>query len=441
METPSFIAQRKQEWQDMDPMFRALIVGVLITGSGLILYKKMTAPAPAPSTASALPTQGVAPTPTGVTPAAPAPQGFAGVLPTTSRNQGLEDLTTELRDLRRRLDAIAQGTPGSGSSGTQLGNVTVVTPATGASAPAAAAQGSDGTTPSASSKDLPAAVNFDQSSSTPVMAGQNQGPANPETPITPAEPQRPLMVADPVKQDPIETEASKRPDLVLPRFTGIEAVMLTGMNAMPTGSNGGAAGDVKKMEEVGAPFVTRVKGLAIMPNSWKSSDLQNCFVGGGAVAVISAERAYATSQAISCIFSNGEVFEGKLNAYAVDIDGTLGLAGRVVNKQGTMLMQSALSGMAAGLGSALAPQAVPSYNTNTANGQQQSYTLPNPAYLAGTAVGQGINHAASQLSQFYLNFAKETFPVVEVTAGTRVTWILRERIVLKKRPANKEESK
>ena len=69
---------------------------------------------------------------------------------------------------------------------------------------------------------------------------------------------------------------------------------------------------------------------------------------------------------------------------------------------------------------------------------QQSFTVPNPGYLAGTAVGQGINHAATELSQFYLHFAKETFPVVEVTAGTRVTWILKESLVLKKRTAKKD---
>ena len=81
---------------------------------------------------------------------------------------------------------------------------------------------------------------------------------------------------------------------------------------------------------------------------------------------------------------------------------------------------------------------MPSYNTNVGSGSEQSFTYPSPSYLAGTAVGQGINHAATELSQFYLNFAKETFPVVEVTAGTRVTWILKEDIVLKKRTPKKD---
>jgi conjugal transfer pilus assembly protein TraB len=439
MDTPSFFAQKKQEWQDMDVKFRAALIAICVFGTGAIVYKQMTRQEPTPTTVTALPTAGA----TSVQPGASTqnPQSFPGVLPTSTRNQGLEDLTIQIRSLSDKIAALERA-PGSGSpgTGTQMGNVTVVSGPKGASAPNATGASNDPDTshPAGASKDLPPAVNFDQ-----PVSGQraaSSSPSVPSEPVVPEPPPRPVMIADPVKQEVIE-DSEKRPDLVLPKYTGIEAVMLTGMNAMPSGSNGGAAGDVKKMEEVGAPFVSRVKGLAIMPNSWKTSDLQNCFIGGGAVAVISAERAYATSQSISCIFSKGEVYEGKINAYAVDIDGTLGLAGRVVNKQGTMLMQSALSGMAAGLGSALSPQAVPSYNSNTQNGQQQSFTLPNPAYLAGTAVGQGINHAAAQLSKFYLDFAKETFPVVEVTAGTRVTWILREAVVLKKRNENKEAQK
>ena len=95
-------------------------------------------------------------------------------------------------------------------------------------------------------------------------------------------------------------------------------------------------------------------------------------------------------------------------------------------------MQSALAGMASGLGSAFSPSSLPSYNTSAVSGQAQGYQLPNPSLIAGSAVGQGINTAAAQLSKFYLEFAREIFPVVEVVAGTRVTWILKETIELHK---------
>ena len=97
--------------------------------------------------------------------------------------------------------------------------------------------------------------------------------------------------------------------------------------------------------------------------------------------------------------------------------------------------------MASGLGAALAPTSLPSYNSNAVSGQSQGYQLPNAGLIADSAVGQGINSAAGQLSKFYLEFAREIFPVVEVVAGTRVTWILKESIELKKTHTQKVSMK
>ncbi len=444
MELPSFIENKVQEWRDMDPKFRKLLIAVAVIGSGFIAYKSAMRQPPQPSTAAALPaTPATASAAPSATAAQGAPAGFTqsvNVLPSSPRNQGLEDLSTEIKALNKRLDDMQRGSANGGVAGS---NITLINRGDGAGASAPAA--SSGPTASAAgttSKDLPDAVSFDQSgtrASNAAVGGQSnadQAPAN-VAPPPPSKPARPVLQADSVGKDATDDEPA-RPDLVLPMYTGLEAVMLSGVNARPSGAAGGAAGTAMSAVNVGAPFVSRVKGLAIMPNSWKAADLANCFVGGSATAVLSAERAYAIADHISCISKEGEVYEAPINAYALDVDGTLGLAGKVVNKQGAMLMQAALTGMAAGLGSALAPSAVPSYNTNVGSGQQQGWTVPSPGFLAGTAVGQGINHAATQLSQFYLNFAKETFPVVEVTAGTRVTWILKQAIVLKKRNFKKD---
>ncbi len=438
-----FFERKKQEWLDMDAKFRYLLIGVASVGTVFILYQRAIHQNPAPATSAATFAQPVATqsaSPSGLLPA-PATFGgnVSGVLPNSPRNQGLEDLSTQIDALRKDLASLKNQPPGGNAPGNTMGNVRVVTRPPNAAAPQGASDATNGAG-NGLGKDLPAAVSFDQpgtSTTTASAAGHDSSSVAADPPPAPIAPARPMMVADPVVSDPAD-DPNKRPDLVLPIYTGIEAVMLSGVNARPSGSSGGAVGSVTSALDVGAPFVSRIKGVAIMPNSWKASDLENCFIGGSATAVLSAERAYAIADHISCIFKNGDVYEAPVKAYALDVDGTLGLAGKVVNKQGAMLMQAALTGMAAGLGSALAPTAVSSYNTNASNGSQQSFQVPNPAYLAGTAVGQGINHAATELSQFYLNFAKETFPVVEVTAGTRVTWILKEDIALKKRTSKKE---
>lgn len=459
----TWFSKKYEEWQEMQPIFRYLMIGIVAVFVPLMIYNAFfkAPPKHAPQAAAASPSGGgVLPSAAAAEPGAPAagaapqPGGFQQrILPDSLRNQGLEVVMARLDSIeasQHRQESVIDTLQSQNTRTLRGGALGAPAAATDAPVAASSTAGAAAQRPDPLGKDLPAAVSWDQpgasggkvKSSLAADAATQASDATMAAPAAPLAPPRPTMVSDKIDTSAQANGGGSRPPLVLPMYTGIEAVMLSGVNARPSGSNegsaGGAAGRVTSALDVGAPFVTRIKGVAIMPNSWKASDLENCFVGGSATAVLSAERAYAIADHISCIFKNGEVYEGAIKAYALDVDGTLGLAGKVVNKQGAMLMQAALTGMAAGLGSALSPTAVSSYNTNAGQGTAQSYTVPSPAYLAGTAVGQGVNHAATELSQFYLNFAKETFPVVEVTAGTRVTWILEQDIELKKHTNTKE---
>ncbi|MBN3506376.1 TraB/VirB10 family protein [Burkholderia cenocepacia] len=446
-----WLDDRVQEWRDMEPKFRYLLITVAVTGTAFILYQHFTREPKADAPVAALPGQQI-PAPVAAAqpgqPAAPA-AGFAGavgILPTSSRNQGLEDMAAQVAALKEMVGDLKK-TMGDGKTGGAPVGANLTTSWTPASTPVAASGGSaaDNQAATALGKDLPDAVSFDQPGNHATKAANgNAAPigdpngVTPPLPSAPPAPVRPTLVID--KPAPTKASAAdSRPAPTFPIYSGIEAVMLSGFNARQSGSNGGAAGSVTAAIDVGAPFVSRVKGATIMPNSWKASDLENCFIGGSATAVLSAERAYTISDKISCIFKNGEIYEGEIKAYGLDVDGNLGLAGKVVNKQGSMLMQAALTGMAAGLGSALAPTAVSSYNSNVGSGTTGAYTYPSPSFLLGTSVGTGVNKAATELSQFYLNFAKETFPVIEVTAGTRVTWILKQALTLKRTTPPKEQ--
>jgi conjugal transfer pilus assembly protein TraB len=64
------------------------------------------------------------------------------------------------------------------------------------------------------------------------------------------------------------------------------------------------------------------------------------------------------------------------------------------------------------------------------SGDRQGIQYPNPKLVAGSALGGGVNEASKALARFYLDYAKEMFPVIEVNAGTRVTWILQETVEL-----------
>lgn len=338
-------------------------------------------------------------------------------LPNSNRNQGLEDMHAELQKLKEQIELYkAQGGPNQ-----RLANPQPIPQATGAPDPIDL------------NKNLPppapiGGVDFTLSSSEPK--GPSKGTTQTTDEAMKEAPPAPRLKTW-ASEKKGEADKSAEPKITIPINSALEGVMLTGINARPSGATTGAVGSVTSANNVGAPFVTKIKGDATLPNGWKLSDLGDCFLGGSAIAVLSAERAYAISDTISCVATNGDVYEAPIKAYGVDADGIQGLAGKPVSKQGAILAQAFLTGIASGLGTALTPTAVPGYNSNAGTGSQ-SYQTPDPNMVARSAVGTGISNAAGQLSRFYLDFAKETFPVIEIIAGTRITWILKESVEFKR---------
>ena len=435
----------KEEWSDMDPKYRWVLIAVVAVGVVVIGVRAM---------------QPDKPPPVDVTKSAPM-IGADGstldpnrtrLLPDTPRNQGIEDLTLRVAQLTERIDRSdkGQGSPrfGGGVDVTTLPSSVAVAASAAAAASAARSSfpASAGAAPSPIDLGSSLPPNFDgpgagNAPRGPGGSGSKSGLSNVGlglgdgngAPATPAEPAPARMKIWPAESSSASLQlAPAIGGPVVPVNSALESVMLSGINARPSGSIGGAVGSVNSANKVGAPFVTRIKGDAIMPNGWKLDDLGDCFLGGSGIAILSTERAYVIADNLSCISANGEVYEALIKAYGLDVDGTLGIAGKVVSKQGSLLLQAALTGMASGLGAALSPSTLPAYNANASSGQTTGVQYPNPAAIAQTAVGQGINQAAGQLSKFYLDYAKEVFPVVEVTSGTRVTWILTESVELKR---------
>ena len=430
-----FLEKFKEDWNDTNPTAKYMIIGVLVVGSGLIFFNSKESK---PASASSAVVQTLPPSETASTSASD--MNMSSVIPNTDRNQGIEDLLFKVNALNDRLDKLEHQPAGEDS------------PAKYAFSSTAPAQNQGNSTATSPSVDLNSAlpppiktvgatasaaippVSFDQPTSKadepPTFASEKHS----TLPKGPTPPQTVVLEA----QVPPEQKTSHEYSPILPVNSGLDAIMLSGVNARQAGTTSGLVGSVTSANNIGAPFVTRIKGNAILPNGWKLSDLGNCFLGGSAVAVLSASRAYATADTLSCIAPDGEVWESQVKAYALDTDGTLGIACKVVSKQGTVLMQAALAGVASGLGQALTPMAVPAYNT-AALGGTQSYQLPSMSYIGQTAVGQGVSNAAQMLAKFYLDYAREIFPVCEVDSTTRVTWILKQSVRLHKHAAEGAE--
>ncbi|AEH45788.1 pilus assembly protein [Thermodesulfatator indicus DSM 15286] len=169
----------------------------------------------------------------------------------------------------------------------------------------------------------------------------------------------------------------------------------------------------------------RLRDLAILPNEVKQ-DLKGCFVIAEVRGNLADERAHLRLLRLSCIARDGaSVIDEKVKGFVVDEDGKIGLRGRVVTRAGALLARSFIASFLQGFGEAYEQSA---YDlTTTATGQIRTL---NPGNAVRTGVGKGIASASQNLSRFYLDMARQAFPVIEVGAEKRVVVVFDEGVEL-----------
>ena len=227
------------------------------------------------------------------------------------------------------------------------------------------------------------------------------------------EPLKPRLrvVGAPTQDKPAQVADVSTPAPYLPAGAVFEGVLLNGMDA-PTSS-------VTRKQPV--PALVRIKSESILPNlmSMGGADIRECFLVIGGFGVLATERAQLRTETLSCVREDGRVIEAELEGYAVGEDGKVGMRGRLVSKQGSMIAKSLVSGFLAGFGQVIAPTQVPQLNVTP--GSSAQYQSIDMAAAAQAGVGKGISEASKMVAQFYLDMAKEMFPVIEVDAGRKVT--------------------
>lgn len=242
-----------------------------------------------------------------------------------------------------------------------------------------------------------------------------------------------------VKQEPEQAPVVKRPAMRVIGSEPVEAEVRTGRRAdiverdplldtMMAGGmfegvliNGMDAATSSVAQKNPAPVLIRVKTDAILPNRF-TSDVRECFVIASGFGVLATERAQLRTETISCVRENGTRLEAKLDGYIIGEDGKAGMRGRLISKQGQMIAKSLLAGVLEGVGKGMTPQAVNPLQINPGSTAQTQ--MPNFGAVAQSGVMGGVSQAANDISKFYLDMAKEMFPVVEIDAGRKITIVI-----------------
>ncbi len=200
----------------------------------------------------------------------------------------------------------------------------------------------------------------------------------------------------------------------LPSGAFTRAVLLGGLDA-PTGG---------QSQRNPQPVLLRLADNAILPNRYRAS-VKECFIVGAGYGDVSSERAYIRTESLSCVTRDGTAIDVPVKGYVAGEDGKAGMRGRLVSKQGQILANALLAGVASGIGHAFQQGATtlsvsPLGTTGTVDGGRQ----------LEAGLGTGIGKALDRLAQYYISLAEKVFPVIEVDAGRSVDVVLTQGVAL-----------
>jgi conjugal transfer pilus assembly protein TraB len=198
---------------------------------------------------------------------------------------------------------------------------------------------------------------------------------------------------------------------------GFTQARLLGGLAAPTGG---------QAQSNPVPVLLRLVDLAVLPNGFRGQ-VKDCLVVAEGFGDQSAERAYIRTTLLSCVLSDGRVLEVPIKGSVFGEDGMNGVMGKLVTKQGAILTNALMAGIASGIGSGIA-QASQVTSSTTLGPINSSPT--DTAGILRQGVGTGVGKALDRLAQYYISLAERTFPVIEVQPGRLVDVVIQQGVTL-----------
>ena len=196
----------------------------------------------------------------------------------------------------------------------------------------------------------------------------------------------------------------------------MEGTLLTGIEADALSD---AAGEPE-------PIMIRIDSPTVLPNSLKA-DLKGCFVIASAHGKINRERVEARLVSLHCIRKNGfSAVEADLKGYVADQDGKKGMAGIVISKAGPLILRSSVAGAIVGAGDAISQGS--STTTVTGAGAVQTYDSDQ---IGKSAFGGAISRGSEELNKIFVEYIKQTTPIIEVGTNKLITVCITEPVTLK----------
>jgi len=180
------------------------------------------------------------------------------------------------------------------------------------------------------------------------------------------------------------------------------------------------------------PVVLRITGPArsvYAEGRLLRTQIEGCMVNGAASGDLSSEKVYVRLQRMTCPQPGGRFAVSEVKGF-IAFGGKTGVRGRVVSREGGLVGQAFLAGLAGGFGRGF------SFNTESAlngsnvsvNGERQKLSL---GEIAQGGVGSGVAGSADQVSKYLIERAEQYQPVIEMPTGIDVEIVFLDGVFIR----------
>lgn len=228
------------------------------------------------------------------------------------------------------------------------------------------------------------------------------------------------------KEEKEEDEDSKDDSKSMDLMMGlVDAVMITGVDA-PT-NVGTRNSDAKDP----LPVLLSVSSETLIANDY-TQEYKDCLILGTATGNATTERAYIRLSKLSCVSKNGEKrIESEIEGWVMGEDNKIGVAGHLVTKSGSLILKGIMAGILQGIADSV--RNTDSYiDTGGLSGNNRSFGRD-----AAGGMGTGVGSAFKALADFYIDMAKDLYPVVEVKGGRTIQILVKGGKKITESPYNK----
>ena len=180
------------------------------------------------------------------------------------------------------------------------------------------------------------------------------------------------------------------------------------------------------------PVVLRVTGPArsVYQNGrLLTTKIEGCLINGAARGDLSSEKVYVKLQKMTCPQPGGRYAVSEVKGF-IAFGGKTGVRGRVVSREGSLVTQAFLAGLAGGFGRGFSANANSVFQgTNiTTNGQRDK--LSTGEILEG-GFGEGIAQTGDMVSKYLIERAEQYQPVIEMPTGVDVEIVFLEGVYVR----------